>query len=140
MEHILNWIKIIFTAVGGYLGVFLGGWDGFLYALLVFVIIDYVTGVMVAIIQKKLSSEIGFVGICKKVLIFLLVAVGYIIDSKIIGQGGVIRTAIIFFYISNEGISIIENAGLIGLPIPQKLKDVLEQIKDQGGTDKNGDH
>lgn len=71
-------------------------------------------------------------GICKKVLIFLLVAVGYIIDSKIIGQGGVIRTAIIFFYISNEGISIIENAGLIGLPIPQKLKDVLEQIKDKG--------
>ena len=138
MEHILNWIKIVFSAIGGYLGLFLGGWDGFLYALLVFVIIDYVTGVMVAIIQKKLSSEIGFVGICKKVLIFLLVAVGYIIDSKIIGQGGVIRTAIIFFYISNEGISIIENAGLIGLPIPQKLKDVLEQIKDKG--DVNEDH
>lgn len=140
MDQIINWIKIVFAAIGGYLGLFLGGWDGFLYALLVFMIIDYVTGVMVAIIQKKLSSEIGFVGICKKVLIFLLVAVGYIIDSKIIGQGGVIRTAIIFFYISNEGISIVENAGLIGLPIPQKLKDVLEQIKEEGGVDKNGDH
>lgn len=137
MDNIFKWIKVFCTAIGGYLGLFLGGWDGFLYALLVFVIIDYITGVMVAIIQKKLSSEIGFVGICKKVLIFLLVAVGYIIDSKIIGQGGVIRTAIIFFYISNEGISIIENAGLIGLPIPQKLKDVLAQIKDKGDVNED---
>jgi toxin secretion/phage lysis holin len=137
MEHIIEWIKIVFTVIGGYLGLFLGGWDGFLYALLTFVIIDYITGVMVAVIQKKLSSQIGFVGICKKVLIFLLVAIGYIIDSKIIGQGGVIRTAIIFFYISNEGISVIENAGLIGLPIPQKLKDVLEQIKDKGDGDED---
>lgn len=135
MANILNWIKIFFTAIGGYLGIFLGGWDGFLYALLIFVILDYITGLMVAIIQKKLSSEIGFVGIFKKVLIFMLVAVGYIIDSKIIGQGGVFRTAVIFFYISNEGISIVENASLIGLPIPQKLKDVLEQLRDKGEKD-----
>lgn len=135
MGNILNWIKIFFTAIGGYLGIFLGGWDGFLYALLIFVILDYVTGLMVAIIQKKVSSGIGFVGIFKKVLIFMLVTVGHIIDSEIIGQGGVFRTAVIFFYLSNEGISIIENASLIGLPIPQKLKDVLEQLKDKGEKD-----
>lgn len=135
MEHILDWIKVFFTAIGGYLGLFLGGCDGFLYALLVFIILDYITGLMVAIMQRKVSSEIGFLGICKKVLIFMLVAVGQIIDSKIIGQGGVIRTAIIFFYLSNEGISIIENASMMGLPIPQKLRDVLEQLKDKGERD-----
>lgn len=136
MSNILNWIKIIFTAIGGYLGYFLGGWDGFLYALTAFVVVDYLTGVMAACVQKKLSSEIGFKGICKKVFIFLLVGIGNIIDAKIIGEGGVVRTAVIFFYVSNEGISIIENAAIIGLPVPQKLKDILAQLK---GDDENAD-
>ena len=126
-------IQLIFTAIGGYLGYILGGLDGFLYALIIFVVIDYITGLMAAIVERKLSSEIGFKGIFKKVLIFLLVAVGNIIDNNLIGTGGAVRTAVIFFYISNEGISIIENSTRIGLPVPEKLKDVLEQLQHKDG-------
>ncbi len=135
MKDIINTIQIIFTAIGGYLGYFLGGVDGFLYALIAFVVIDYLTGFMASIVEKKLSSEIGFKGIFKKVLIFLLVAVGNIIDQNLIGTGSAIRTAVIFFYLSNEGISIIENSSRIGLPIPEQLKNVLEQLKDKGGKE-----
>lgn len=131
MKNVINNIQIIFTAIGGYLGYFLGGLDGFIYALVTFVVIDYLTGVMAAIVERKLSSEIGFRGIFKKVLIFLLVAVGNIVDKNLIGTGGAVRTAVIFFYISNEGISIIENSIRIGLPVPQKLKDVLEQLQNK---------
>lgn len=128
MKEIWNWIQVIFAAIGGSLGYFLGGWDGFLYALLTFVVIDYITGLMCAVLDKKLSSEVGFRGIFKKVLIFSLVAIGHIIDKNVIGDGSVIRTAVIFFYLSNEGISILENAVHVGLPVPQKLKDILEQL------------
>ncbi|EJP6471858.1 TPA: holin family protein [Enterococcus faecium] len=128
MKEIWNWIQVTFAAVGGWLGYFLGGWDGFLYALLTFVVIDYITGLMCAVLDKKLSSEVGFRGIFKKVLIFSLVAIGHIIDKNVIGDGSVIRTAVIFFYLSNEGISILENAVHVGLPVPQKLKDILEQL------------
>ncbi|MHC5548568.1 phage holin family protein [Bacillus subtilis] len=128
MKEIWNWIQVIFAAIGGWLGYFLGGWDGFLYALLTFVMIDYITGLMCAVLDKKLSSEVGFRGIFKKVLIFSLVAIGHIIDKNVIGDGSVIRTAVIFFYLSNEGISILENAVHVGLPVPQKLKDILEQL------------
>ena len=129
MKNIYNTIQFILTAIGAYLGLMIGGWDGFSNALVTFVIIDYLTGVMAAIIEKRLSSDVGARGIFKKVLIFCLVAVGHIIDTKIIGSSSVVRTAVIFFYLSNEGISIVENAGKIGLPIPQKLKDILEQLK-----------
>jgi toxin secretion/phage lysis holin len=129
MKDIMNTVQIIFAAIGGWLGWLLGGWDGFLYALVAFVMIDYLTGLMAAAVEKKLSSEVGFRGIFKKILIFMLVGIGSILDRQIIGDGSVLRTAVIFFYISNEGISIIENAGRIGLPIPQKLKDILEQLK-----------
>lgn len=129
MKNFLNWIQIIFTAIGGWLGWFLGGWDGFLYSLTAFVVIDYITGVMCAILDKTLSSEIGFRGIFKKILIFALVGVGHILDNIIIGSGSIMRTAIIFFYLSNEGISILENAGRIGLPIPLKLKNILDQLR-----------
>ena len=111
-------------------GAVMGGFDGFLYALIVFVVVDYLTGVMVAVLNKNLSSEVGFHGIFKKVVIFALVAVGHIVDTYVIQNGSVIRTAVIFFYLSNEGISILENASVLGLPVPQKLKDVLEQLKD----------
>lgn len=133
--NVLNWVKFVTTALGGFLGWFLGGWDGFLYALTAFIVIDYLTGVMVAIIQKELSSEVGFKGIFKKVLIFTLVGVGSIIDTYVLKDGSVIRTAVIFFYLSNEGISILENTSIIGLPIPQKLKDILEQLKEKDGND-----
>ena len=128
MKQIWNVIQLMFAAVGGWLGWFLGGCDGLLYALLAFVVIDYITGVMCAIVDKTLSSAIGFKGICRKVLIFALVGIGHILDTHVIGSGSVMRAAIIFFCISNEGVSLIENAVHIGLPVPQKLKDVLEQL------------
>ena len=128
MKEFWNTIQIIFTGVGGWLGYFLGGCDGLLYALVVFVVVDYITGVMCAINNKTLSSAVGFKGICRKVLIFLLVGIANVLDVQVIGTGSVLRTAVIFFYISNEGISLLENAGHLGLPIPEKIKVVLEQV------------
>ena len=124
-------IQAVFMAIGGWLGWYLGGCDGLLYALLGFVVMDYITGVMCAVVDKKLSSAVGFRGIFKKVLIFILVGVGNIIDVQVLGQAGVLRTAVIFFYLSNEGVSLLENAGHLGLPIPAKLKAVLEQLHDR---------
>ena len=131
MKEFWNTIQLVFTALGGWLGWFLGGCDGLLIALVAFVAIDYITGVMCAIIDKKLSSEIGFKGIFKKVLIFLLVGVANILDVQVIGTGSVLRTAVIFFYLSNEGVSLLENAAYLGLPIPETLRDVLEQLHDK---------
>ena len=131
MKEFWNIIQLIFTAVGGWLGYFLGGCDGLLVALVVFVTVDYLTGVMCAIEDKTLSSEVGFKGICRKVIIFMLVGIGHILDVNVIGTGSVLRTAIIFFYLSNEGVSLLENAAHLGLPIPEKLKDVLEQLHDR---------
>ena len=131
MKEFWNTIQLIFSAVGGWLGYFLGGCDGLLYALIAFVVIDYITGVMCAIINRELSSAVGFKGIFRKVLIFLLVGIANIIDVQVIGTGAVLRTAVIFFYISNEGVSLLENAGHLGLPIPEKIKTVLEQLHDR---------
>lgn len=135
MKEFWSMIQIAFTAVGGWFGYFLGGCDGLIIALLLFVVIDYITGVMCAVADKKLSSEVGFKGICRKVLIFMMVGIANILDTKIIGGGSVLRSAVIFFYLSNEGISLLENAGHLGLPIPEKLKVVLEQLhdKERGG-------
>ena len=131
MKEFWNTIQLIFAAVGGWLGYFLGGCDGLLYALLAFVAIDYITGVMCAISDKTLSSEVGFKGICRKVLIFLLVGIGNIIDVQVLGSPGVLRTAVIFFYLSNEGVSLLENAAHLGLPVPDAIKTVLEQLHDR---------
>ena len=131
MKEFWNTIQLIFAAVGGWLGYFLGGCDGLLYALIAFVAIDYITGVMCAISDKTLSSEVGFKGICRKVLIFLLVGIGHIVDAQVIGNGGVMRTAVIFFYLSNEGVSLLENAAHLGLPVPDAIKTVLEQLHDR---------
>ncbi len=128
MKEFWNTIQLIFTAIGGWLGWFLGGCDGLLYALIAFVAIDYITGVMCAVIDHRLSSEVGFKGIFKKVLIFLLVGVANILDVQVIGTGCVLRTAVIFFYISNEGVSLLENAAYLGLPVLEKIKTVLEQL------------
>ena len=131
MKEFWATIQLVMSAVGGWLGWFLGGCDGLLYALIAFVVIDYITGVMCAVVDKKLSSSVGFKGIFRKVLIFVLVGVANILDVNVIGTGSVLRTAIIFFYLSNEGVSFLENAGHLGLPIPAKLKAVLEQLHDR---------
>ena len=128
MKEFWNTIQLMFTAVGGWLGWFLGGCDGLLYALIAFVVIDYITGVMCAINDQSLSSEVGFRGICRKVLIFLMVGIANILDVNVIGTGSVLRPAVIFFYISNEGVSLMENAAHLGLPVPEKIKVVLEQL------------
>ena len=121
-------IQIAITALGGSLGYFLGGLDGLLVALLVFVALDYVTGVMCAISDHKLSSAVGFRGICRKMVIFMLVGIGHILDAHVVGTGTALRTAVICFYLSNEGISLLENASHLGLPVPDRLKTILEQI------------
>lgn len=131
MKEFWNTVQMVFTAVGGWLGYFLGGCDGLLYALIAFVVIDYITGVMCAVADKKLSSEVGFKGICRKVLVFLLVGISNVLDVQVIGSGSVLRTAVIFFYISNEGVSLLENAAHLGLPVPDRIKTVLEQLHDR---------
>ena len=135
MKEFWNMIQFAFAVIGGWLGYFLGGCDGLLYALIAFVVIDYLTGVMCAINDKTLSSEVGFRGICRKVLIFLLVGIANILDIHVIGTGSVLRTAVIFFYISNEGVSLLENASHLGLPVPKKIKAVLEQLHERAEDD-----
>ena len=129
MKQIINVVQIIFSLAGGAIGWFIGGYDGFWYTLVILTVTDYITGVMCAVLEKRLSSEVGFHGICKKLLIYMLVGVGNVLDQQIIGSGNVLRTAIIFFYCANEGISLIENVAKIGLPVPQKLKETLVQLQ-----------
>ena len=128
MKEFWNGIQLVFAVIGGWLGWFLGECDGLMYALIAFVVADYVTGVMCAVSDKQLSSEVGFKGICRKVLIFVLVGMANILDMHVIGTGCVLRTAVLFFYISNEGVSVLENAGHLGLPVPARLLNVLEQL------------
>ncbi|MBQ3691777.1 MAG: phage holin family protein [Clostridia bacterium] len=134
MKVLWNVNQLTFATIGGFIGWFWGGCDGLIYALITFVVIDYITGVMCAIVSKNLSSEIGFKGLFRKVLIFMLVGIANVIDMQIIGAGSALRVAVIFFYLSNEGISILENAAFLGVPIPDELKKVLKQIKNH---DKN---
>lgn len=131
MKELWNMCQLAFTAVGGWLGYFLGGCDGLIIALVLFVVIDYITGVMCAVVDRKLSSAVGFKGIFKKVLIFMLVGIANIIDVQVIKSGSVLRTAVVFFYLSNEGLSLIENSVHLGLPVPEKLKAVLKQLNDK---------
>lgn len=131
MRTLWNGIQMGLAAAGGFFGWFLGGMDGFMYALIAFVVVDYLTGIMRAIIEKELSSRVGARGIFKKILIFLLVGIAHLADLYLLGDGNALRTAVVFFYISNEGISLLENAAVIGLPIPEKLKDALAQLHDR---------
>lgn len=132
-------IQLVIAAFGGVIGGFIGGMDGFLYTLIAFVVIDYITGLMCAIVEKNLNSETGARGIFKKVVIFLLVGIANLIDVNVIQSGAILRTAVIFFYLSNEGISILENAGRLGLPIPNKLRAVLAQLRDDAEKDPDED-
>ena len=131
MELIWTKVQIAITALGGWLGYFLGGMDGLMIALIVMMTLDYISGVMCAIIDKKLSSAVGFKGICKKVFVLMLVGVAHIIDLHVVGTGSALRGAVICFYMSNEGLSLLENAAHIGLPIPDKLRDILTQLHDK---------
>lgn len=135
MREFWNLVQLMIAGIGGWLGWFLGGCDGLLYALIAFIVADYITGVMCAIVNKNLSSEVGFKGICRKVIIFTLVGIANILDVEVIGAGSVLRTAVIFFYISNEGVSLLENAAFLGLPIPEKIKTVLEQLHDRSESE-----
>ena len=137
MKEFWNVIKVALAAVGAWLGYFLGGSDGLLYALLVFVIVDYLTGVMCAIEDRKLSSAVGFGGLCRKVLTFLLVGIAQVLDVHVLNQPGVLRTAVIFWAIANNGLSILENAAHLGLPVPEQLKAVLEQLHNR--SEKSGE-
>lgn len=121
-------IQMAVAAIGGWLGYFLGGMDGLMIALIIFMVLDYVTGLMCAVIDKKLSSAVGFKGICKKVLILMLVGVAHIVDLHVVGTGDALRSAVVCFYLSNESVSMLENAAHLGLPIPEKLKSVLAQL------------
>ena len=129
-----KFIQTITAAICGIFGFLYGKADGLIYALLAFIILDYVTGLTVACINKNLSSEVGFKGIAKKVVILLLVAVGNMLDVYILGDGAVCRSTVIGFYLANEGISILENAGNLGIPLPKKLVSVLEQLKNDNNN------
>lgn len=133
MKATVDSFNIIVSTIGGILGGFLGNMDGILYALVIFVILDYVTGVLYAVEEKKLSSAVGYEGIARKVTIFILVGIANILDTYILGQSGVLRAVVIFFYLSNEGISILENATELGLPVPEKLKNILNQLTKKEG-------
>ena len=121
-------IQMAVAAIGGWIGYFVGGVDGLMTALLIFMALDYITGLMCAIADKKLSSAVGFRGICKKVLILMLVGVAHIVDLHVVGTGDALRSAVVCFYLSNESVSMLENAAHLGLPIPEKHKSVLAQL------------
>ncbi|WP_394373068.1 holin family protein [Anaerococcus vaginalis] len=131
MDKFKDLVKIFFTIFGSLIGFFLGDLDIFIYSLTAFVICDYISGIIRAGFERKLSSKIGFKGILKKIMIFIIVGIANICDKSLIKNEPMIRNAIIFFYIANEGLSILENALAIDLPIPKKLKILLEQFKEE---------
>lgn len=134
MEQLLHYIKCAAALAGGVLGVLLGSVDGLLIALIAFMAIDYLTGLIVGVVRKNLSSAVGFVGLAKKVLILLLVIVANLLDVHVLQGGSAARGLVIAFYLANEGLSIVENAGKLGVPIPQKLVALFAQLKADGDT------
>jgi len=134
MKDIWDMVQIAAAALGGFTGWFLGGWDGFVFALVAFVVLDYLTGFMRAVAEKRLSSQVGALGIMRKVLIFFIVGAAHVVDTHLLGGAAApLRTAVIFFYIANEGVSLLENTAAIGLPVPNALKQALAQLQDKEG-------
>lgn len=124
--------RAVLVGIGGTLGILIGGLDGLLIALLVFMTIDIITGVSRAIFEKTLSSRIMFLGLLRKCCIFLLVIVGHVVDAYVIKTGDAVRTMVIVFYIANDGLSILENSVALGLPVPNKLREILAQLREKG--------
>lgn len=139
----MKWDKILdctAAAVGAVVGFLYGEVTGLFWAVIAFMAVDYITGVLVAVINKNLSSEIGFKGLVKKLLILVFVAMGHIMDTYVIGSGSALMSAVMLFFLANEGVSIIENAVGLGMPVPKKLRDVLEQLKQESEGDDNDDN
>ncbi|MCR8983119.1 MULTISPECIES: holin family protein [Brevibacillus] len=128
-----NVFKTLVAIGGGALSLLFGGWSRLLTILIVFVIIDYASGVAAGSVEGKLKSKIGLIGIARKVFIFAMVAVAHLIDTAL-GDQHVFRNATIFFYLANEALSIIENTGRIGLPVPEVIKKAVDVLKDKGGA------
>ena len=126
-----NIFKKIMAGVCTILSFLFGDMEGLMVALIALIILDYISGVIAAAVEKRLSSEVGAKGIAKKIFMLLIVALANIVDINVIGDGHVLKTVTVVFYICNECISLIENAGRIGVPVPKKLLDVLEQLRDK---------
>ena len=126
-----NIFKNILAGVCTVLSFLFGDMEGLMVALIALIILDYISGVIAAAVEKRLSSEVGAKGIAKKIFMLLIVALANIVDINVIGDGHVLKTVTVVFYICNECISLIENAGRIGVPVPKKLLDVLEQLRDK---------
>lgn len=129
-------VKSVSGAIGAIVGFMYGEINGLFIAIIALMVLDYITGILCAIVTKTLSSEVGFRGLVKKFVILIVIAVGHLVDAYVIGTGSAVMSAVMLFFAANEGISILENAAILGLPIPQKLKDVLEQLKDKDKEDK----
>ena len=125
-----NIFKNIMAGICTVLSFLFGDMEGLMVALIALIILDYISGVVAAAVEKRLSSEVGAKGIAKKIFMLLIVALANIVDINVIGDGHVLKTVTVVFYICNECISLIENAGRIGVPVPKKLLDVLEQLRD----------
>lgn len=136
MDKLIGAAKLVFGGIIAAVSGFIGGMDGIMYALIAFITIDYATGAAVAVKEKKLSSEVGFWGLVRKVCILALVGVAHYIDCYVMQSGDVIRTVAAMYYIGNEGISILENCGNLGLPLPPKLMAVMVQIREGKGEEK----
>lgn len=135
---IMKWdtiVKSVSGAIGAVVGFLYGEINGLFIAIIALMVLDYITGILCAIVTKTLSSEVGFRGLVKKFVILLVIAVGHLVDAYVIGTGSAVMSAVMLFFAANEGISILENAAILGLPIPKKLKDVLEQLKDKDGEE-----
>ena len=126
-----NIFKSIMAGVCTVISFLFGDMEGLMIALIALIILDYISGVIAAAVEKRLSSEVGAKGIAKKIFMLLIVALANIVDINVIGDGHVLKTVTVVFYICNECISLIENAGRIGVPVPKKLLDVLEQLRDK---------
>ena len=131
MKTLIGLLPKLMALLGSLLGFLLGGFDGYLYTLLGLILIDYLTGLALAVVRRQLSSEIGFTGIMKKTLMVVMVALGHLLDQNLLGGGATLRTAVIFFYAANEGLSITENLGALGFPMPDRLKKVLAQLSEE---------